>query len=265
MGTARIGRAAATVSGALFSRLFGDPRRRAVSILAVCAAVVGLSLLVHSLIHRAMKTKLEHELTTLLAADVEALKIWFAFQQSTAQAIAADPDVRRSVAQLVEIARAGDSATARLLASGELPQLRAEIQPLLAAHGYQGFVVIDGQRRIVAGTEDTLIGDARLTADADELAAVFGPNPRAAMILPFASVLPMPDVDGKYRVGVPVMAAIAPVRDGDRKVVAALGLRIQADTDFTRILSVRGAEARAKPMPLTVTDGCCRKAGSTTS
>ena len=136
MRTAKIGRAAATISGALFSRLFGDPRRKVITILAVCAAVVGLSLLVYSLIHRAMKTKLENELTTLRDADVEALKIWFAFQQSSAQAIAADRDVRRSVAQLVETARAGDSAAASLLASGELPQLRAEIQPLLAAHGY---------------------------------------------------------------------------------------------------------------------------------
>jgi len=237
-GTARIGQAAAKISGALFSRLFGDRRRRAVALVAVCTAVVGLSLLVYSLVHRAMKAKLEHELTTLLAADVEALKIWFAFQQSNAQAIAADPDVRRSVARLVEMARTGNADAAPLLASGERPQLRAEIQPLLVAHGYEGFVVVNAQRRIVAATEDTLIGDARLAADANELAAVFGPEPRTAMILPFASVLPMPDVDGKYRVGVPVMAAVAPVRDDDRKVVAALGLRIRADTDFTRILSV---------------------------
>lgn len=236
--TARIGRTAAVVSGALFSRLFGDPRRKAVAILAVCAAVVGLGALVHTLIHRAMKTKLEHELTTLLAADVEALKIWFVFQQSNAQAIAGDPDVRRTVARLVEMAGASDTPATAILRSGELPQLRAQIQPLLAAHGYEGFVLLDAQRRIVAATEDTLIGDTSLTADVDELANVFGQEQRAAMVLPFASVLPMPDADGKYRVGVPVMAAIAPVRDGDRQVVAALGLRIQPDTDFTRILSV---------------------------
>jgi hypothetical protein len=34
------------------------------------------------------------------------------------------------------------------------------------------------------------------------------------------------------------MLAVAPVRDDDRKVLAALGLRIQPDTDFTRILSL---------------------------
>ena len=56
-------------------------------------------------IHRATKTKLEQELTTLLAADVEALRIWLASQQATAAAIASTPDVRRLAQTLVELGR----------------------------------------------------------------------------------------------------------------------------------------------------------------
>ena len=59
-------------------------------------------------VHRATKIKLEQELTTLLAADVEALRIWMGSQQATAAAIAADPDVRRLAAQLVDLDAAGE-------------------------------------------------------------------------------------------------------------------------------------------------------------
>jgi serine/threonine protein kinase len=240
-GALRIGRAAATASGALFSYLFGSARRKAIAVAVACVAVVGLAWLVHGLIYRAMQAKLEQELSTLLAAEVEALKLWFASQRSNAQTTAADPAVRRLIARLAETAGRGPAGTAALLAAAELSELRTQLQPVLQEQGYQGFVVFDAQRRIIAALEDTLIGDTRLAAGADALAPAFGQAPVAAMVLPFASLMPLPDVDGQYRSGVPTMFALAPVRDENQKVMAALALRILPERDFTRILNVARA------------------------
>jgi hypothetical protein len=46
---------------------------------------------------------------------------------------------------------------------------------------------------------------------------------------------------GNLRVGVPTMFAVAPIRSADGQVIAILGLRIEPDKDFTRILATARA------------------------
>jgi tRNA A-37 threonylcarbamoyl transferase component Bud32 len=117
------------------------------------------------------------------------------------------------------------------------------MQPLLETHGYQGFLLVDRQGRIVAASEDALIADARLAADSQSLDLVFADAAKPALILPRASLTTLHDRDGQYRAGVPTMFAIAPVRGDGPVAVAGLGLRIQPERGFTRILSVaRGGQ-----------------------
>ena len=126
---------------------------------------------------------LELPYLTSLAAEVEALKIWIALQQSSARDRGRSrrspfgPRTRRRSA-----ARRLRHAT--LLRVGELPQLRRNAA-LAGRHGYQGFILVDAQRRIVAATEDSLIGDARLTRGCAELAMPYWSGSRAAVVLPF--------------------------------------------------------------------------------
>ena len=93
----------------------------------------------------------------------------------------------------------------------------------------------------MAADEDALIGDLRLADDQDALESVFGAAAKPDVVLPRASLIPLRDSDGQYRVGVPTMFAIAPIRGDGSAVVAALGLRIRPERDFTRILSVARA------------------------
>ena len=112
------------------------------------------------------------------------------------------------------------------------------MQPLLETHGYQGFLLVDRQGRIVAASEDSLIGDVPLAADKRSLDLVFADAAKPAVVLPRASLIALHDSDGQYRAGVPTMFAIAPVRSEGPAAVAGLGLRIQPERGFTRILTV---------------------------
>lgn len=274
-----VGRKSERISGLIFAQLFGNLRRRYAAVLAASGFLLVLGVLVYSQVQRAMKVKLEQELTTLLAADVEALRIWMTFQEATAAAIAADPEVRRLAAQLTQLSRdqalsgtespdssrtdwqsvqgnadglpirptgRGDGLPIRptsgsLFASDELRQLRAQLQPLLEMHGYEGFLLVDRRGRIVAANADSLIGDVRLAADDRLLDQVFGDAARPTLLPPRPSLIALQDQDGEYRAGVPVMFAIAPVRNEGRTAVAGLGLRLQPERAFTRILSVARA------------------------
>src|SRR5207248_9942360 len=48
----------------------------------------------------------------------------------------------------------------------------------------------------------------------------------------------MKDEFGQVRTGVPTMFAVAPIRDANFQVVAALALRIRPEREFTRILQI---------------------------
>jgi len=235
-----VGRKSERISGLIFAQLFGNLRRRYAAVLAACGFLLVLGILVYSQVQRAMKVKLEQELTTLLAADVEALRIWMTFQEATAAAIAADPEVRRLAAQLTQSSDRNPPAAPSRTAD-DLRQLQAQLQPLLEMHGYEGFLLVDRQGRIVAANVDWLIGDVRLAADDPLLDQVFGDAAKPRLLPPRPSLTALHDQDGEYRAGVPVMFAIAPVRNDGRTIVAGMGLRIQPERSFTRILSVARA------------------------
>ncbi len=55
---------------------------------------------------------------------------------------------------------------------------------------------------------------------------------------PFSSIMPQDDDKGRRRTGVPIMYVIAPVLDSHLQVVAALGLMIRPEQQFTRILQL---------------------------
>jgi hypothetical protein len=173
VGSKAVGRKPERISGLVFAQLFGNLRRRYAAVLVALGFVLALGILVYGLVQRAMKIKLEQELTTILAVDVEALRIWMGLQEATAAAIAADPDVRRLAARLIPLSRSDPRAALSSTASDELRQLRVQIQPLLETHGYQGFVLVDRQGHVVAASEDWLIGDVRLMADEQSLDIVF--------------------------------------------------------------------------------------------
>jgi hypothetical protein len=202
-------------------------------------AIVGLVFAgtwVRSRTNDAMQQQHRDELKTLLKADVAALELWMDSEKDYVAAASADPEVRQAIIDLVALGKASPS-NLELATS----KVRAQIASLLApwfsdgADEHRGYAVMDMSGRILAATEDNLVGLKSPTGYADVMRAAESGKPLVTR--PFPSTAELPDEFGRVSTEVPTMFAVAPVKDGD-KPVAALGFRIRPQDDFTTILNV---------------------------
>jgi hypothetical protein len=206
-------------------------------IAAVVLGMVGWS--IRAIVEDAVKRSMSDNLQTILDDDVLALRIWLKNQESSAEAIAADELVRNHVATLVALAAAEDSTAASLTGSESMNALRKELKPWLAGHGYDGFAVVDSQRKIVAAQRDELVGREDLPIQDGLLEQPLAG--KTTVSRPFQSAILLSTESGQVRAEVPTMFVVAPVRGSDDEVVAIIGFRIRPEVDFTRILSVARA------------------------
>lgn len=184
-----------------------------------------------------IRGELASELETILDTDVTALRIWMKTQEANALSAAGDLQVVELVGRLVRAADEPGVGQLELLGRPELQALREELRPTLAAGGYNGFIVVNRAGVVVASQRNDAVG---LTGALDDsrgpLDRVMAGEP--TVLPPTKSRVVLPDRSGELRAGVPTMFALAPVRGGDGSVVAALGLRINPEREFTQILRV---------------------------
>jgi len=214
-------------------------------IAVVLLAVVGFG--IRLAIERTMKEGLRSQLDTLLRVERSMLETWLKLQESNAESLANDQQVREIIAQILSAAEATiDSTTA---APAEAPsaatnrparpalnaRLAQELSPGMAAHSFVRYILADKQHRILAATSPELIGQTIPEYEGFLNRALEG---QVAVSPPFASVVLMKDDGGRMRTGVPTMFVCAPVRDANFQVIAALGLRIRPEREFTRILQL---------------------------
>jgi eukaryotic-like serine/threonine-protein kinase len=201
-------------------------------------------------IERTMQGSLASELQTLLNIERSMLETWLKIQEANAQAMANAPQVRQTVAQIVAAHQPlnADSDTAPT-ESGAVPPVPAtapapslaklrtllaqELSPGMTAHNFVGFVLADKEQRILASTSIEFVGQT-----VPEFEALLGRVLDGETIVtpPFASRTLIKDDRGRVRTGVPTMFVVAPVRDANLQVIAALGMRIRPEREFTRIL-----------------------------
>jgi hypothetical protein len=185
----------------------------------------------------AMRQQLAGHLTTILNADVEALRAWMKEQQFNAQILAHDDAVVRAVRKLVDLAghKTLDKDQEHSKATA-LNDLRKHLGPRLKIFGYTGFFIISPSSRVVAADCEEPIGKDLEGYRKD----FFGKVQRgeSSVSRPFRSPLRLPDAKGNVQVNLPTMFTAAPVRDGSKTVVGVLGLRIRPEAQFTEILQV---------------------------
>lgn len=183
-----------------------------------------------------LKANMRSVLQTTLQAEREAMRNWIRMQRNQASSVAANKQIAETVRSLVASAEP-DATSLELLNLPQAADLRRELDPLLAAHEYSGFVVVEPSGRIVASYRNELVGvlltDAELQFVREKVFAG-----QSMMFPPVKSKVVLPDRHGIERAGVPTMFVVAPVFDGSGDVVAALGLRIQPEVEFTRILEI---------------------------
>ena len=205
-------------------------------IAVVLLATIGF--VVSNSIRQTMENSLRSELQTLLDVERAMLLKWFRVQESSAQTLANDPQVRQAVIQLVEAdsETAPDTAVDKTKSTDEMrARLSKELEPGMDASDFIGYVLVDKQQKVIAAHSKGLIGQTIPQYETFLTRALDG---QSTVCPPFPSVVLQKDKNGQLRSGVPTMFVSAPVRDQNLQVVAALAMRIRPEKEFTDILQL---------------------------
>jgi hypothetical protein len=214
--------------------------RKQIWIWPIVAVVLltALGLGVRHAIVNTMENGLRSELQTLLDVETAMLETWFHSQRSNAESLANGVDLRRLVYQLLDDSAASGTAPAKDQKS--TAQVQAQIDktlaPALSAHDYIRYLIADKSKRIIAATSRELIGQQDIPEYDSFLSRALAGE--TCISTPFPSKVALKDENGRLRTGVPTMYVCAPIRDESFQVVAALGLRIRPELEFTRILQL---------------------------
>ncbi len=206
--------------------------------LIALVALVVAGLWVRRHIEDAIQEQTAAELTTLLRADVEALRLWMRIQEENATVIASDPVVRELVGELLEHAQTVGAKPSQLRDAPQQAKLAAELAPWVDHETYTGYVVFDTKGLIVATDEELFLG--RSTAKMSEQRVFIDKvlAGRAVVSHPFSSRSMLPGPGGVLMAGVPVMFVAAPISGAKGEVLAVMALRIDPSLEFSQILGV---------------------------
>ncbi|QDU04772.1 Serine/threonine-protein kinase PknB [Gimesia chilikensis] len=198
-----------------------------------------LGLMVRSIVETSSRENVANNLQTILDADVAALKIWLAREESLAEVLAEEPRVRKLTEELIGIEQQDPDNRDALLHSQSLDGLREEFSSELEHLGYLDVGLFNLAGKVLASSRDEPIGRADLPIQQSALDQVR--EGKATVTRPFESLFARKTDSGELKTGLPTMLAMAPVKDADGKPIAALALLIKPEQDFTRILSVARA------------------------
>ncbi len=220
------------------SRSLGATRaalRRRLWVWPVLAALVlgGVGWWVQGAVEETMREDLAGQLTTILSADVEALRAWTKDQEAIARSLARLPSLRPLVRDQLAVAGRADAPAGALLQSRALADLRTLLGPFLENFGYVDFFIVSPQLRIVAARNDALINYAPEGYQRSFLEKVLkGP---ASVSRPFRATALLPDARGELKAGRPTMLAATAIPDEKGRPLAVLALRIRPEIQFTKI------------------------------
>ena len=195
--------------------------------------------LVHRSVERAMRAQREAELTTILNADVEALRVWMVEQGRNADLLADDERLHPPIAELLALPAAGADGERPLLQARAQADLRARLGPRLKALGTPGTSSSPrpgswSRPSRTRRSASRSAGTGRSSSTACSAPARPCPSRTAAPLL-------LRDPDGRVPGQPADHVRRRPAPDDTGKAVAAFGLRIRPDAEFTRILKVARA------------------------
>ncbi len=203
-------------------------------IAVIILSIVGFT--VSNAIETTIKGNVSSGLQTLVRVETEMLKKWFEVQESTAETLANDAQVRQNIYQLLEGFDGSQTSSGIALDSDLHKQLASELGPAMSSHHYVGFLVADKTKRIVSSSHAALIGEQDIPEYDHFLDRTL--NGETLVSPPFPSVVMLKDADGRARMGVPTMYACSPVRDASFQVVGVLAMQIRPELEFTQILQL---------------------------
>ncbi len=231
--TAHMTWASRTISGSMTkTREFLSRRLWAWPIIAV-TLLLAIGWGVHGSIERTMDANLRSQLQTLLDVEVEMLRTWLSSQENNAQSVTGDTEVRQLITQLLAAKEVEDSTARDVKPIAK--QLAKQLGPAMNSHGYDLFFVAD-RENILAATHPDAVGLDLPPGFESVTERIY--DGLTTVTPPFASILTLRDAQGRSRTGVPTMFVVAPIVDEHLQVVASLGLQINPEREFTRILQL---------------------------
>ena len=201
----------------------------------VIAALIigGAGLWVNSAIESALREQRVATLTTILKADVEALRTWMGRQEQSATLLTDHSVIRQAVHDLIT-PDSGQPPDPKAI-----DRLREWLAPRLKANGYIGFFLVRPDGTVVAADHDLPQGKPLSGYRKEYFDSVLAGKP--AVSKPYRSPLLLMDEKGQLKTGSPTMLVAAPIHDEQGKRVAAIVFRIRPEADFTRILQTAQA------------------------
>jgi len=183
-----------------------------------------------------MRRQRETDLNTMVDASVEALRVWMGEQRINVQLVAEDEPLRPLVLELLGMADGSPTVERKLVQASAQESLRVRLKHRLQISGYVGYFVVSPSGIVLAADQDPPVGKV-LTGYRKEIfdQAIAG---RTLVSKPFPSPLLLTDEKGELRANLPTIFTAGPLRDEKGKPIAALGLRIRPEDQFTRILQV---------------------------
>ena len=200
--------------------------------IAVVVGVVGWW--AQSTVEGALKAQLRSDLTTLLDAEVAAVRFWLGTEHDKAVRVAGSPAVRAEVERVLGVAADPARGPDAVVGSPQLRALLATMGRLVNDPTVAGYAVLDPFGRVVASPNQKVIGSHigvsvakpfdRVVAGATE---VFGPLE-----------YPTAESDPADPVMRPAMFVASPVRDQNDRVIAVFGMRFDPAQGFSNILQL---------------------------
>jgi hypothetical protein len=204
-------------------------------IAAAILAIIAVSL--RLIVEQKLEDELAGKLETILKADVEALKLWMRGQEASALSAAMDRSVVSHAERLISrVAARPETTQLDLLQSEELNALRHELAPICEAEGFNGWMLVNPQHRIVASLRNEVVGIECPKEDRPYVDRTLQGTPTVSP--PRKSLVLLPDEHGELKSGLPTMHAWAPIRAADGATIAVLGMRIPPEREFVRILQI---------------------------
>ncbi len=194
-----------------------------------------IGLVVRETIETTMRQGVQSQLQSVVDLDAAMLENWYRSQASNAESLANNIDIREVIYPLFDAAPQGSENDTDSLALNR-GKLERSIRPAISAHRYDGYIVFDRAKTIVAAGRPELLGKTDIPEYAEFLDRALDGSTNVSP--PFPSVAVLKDEEGRARTGTPTMFVAAPIRDDSFQVVGVLALRIDPTEEFSRILSL---------------------------
>ena len=185
-------------------------------------------------VETAMRQRRAAELTTVLNADVAAVRVWMVEEAMNAEFMADDEHLVPMVTELLAAAGDPTDPDRALVFSPAQAAIRQRLAPRLARFGYIGFTLVSPEGKVLAADQDAAVGRLLSGYRKEFLVGVLAGKP--AVSIPFRSLFLLPNAKGELKPNLPTMFTAAAIHGDEGKPLAALALRIAPDKDFTRIL-----------------------------